>query len=331
MNAQSTPLVAIVGPTGAGKSKLALLLASAFAGEIVNYDSVQLYRGLDIGSAKIPPSERQSIPHHLLDVADPRDELTAGDFARLASQTLAQLTVRKTLPVFVGGTGFYLRSLLLGLSPAPPRNPDLRAALKAKRPAALHRFLRRRDPEAFLRIHPNDQQKLIRAVELLAFQGMPLPRNGLVGYSALKIGLCPDRTELHKRLNERSRLIFQQGLMEETRALLESGVPPEAKSLLSLGYRQAVRVLAGALSVEDAFREYQTKTRQYAKRQMTWFRAEPDVHWLDGFGDNQTVQDHALKLVREMLQCDTAANRSLSSNCSLSVPSHHNTNRPSNT
>ena len=302
MNPQSTPLLAIVGPTGAGKSELAISLASAFGGEIVNYDSVQLYRGLDIGSAKIPASERRSIPHHLLDVADPREEFTAGDFARLASQALAQLAVRKKLPVFVGGTGFYLRSLLLGLSPAPPRNPDLRAALQAKRPAALHRFLRQRDPEAFLRIHPNDHQKLIRAVELLAFEGRPLPRNGLIGYSALKIGLCPDRTELYKRLNERSRQIFEQGLLEETQALLESGVPPEAKPLQSLGYRQAVRVLAGSLSVEEAIREYQTKTRQYAKRQMTWFRAEPDVHWLRGFGDHQPVQDHALKLVREMLQ-----------------------------
>ncbi len=300
MNAQSTPLVAIVGPTGSGKSELAILLASACGGEIVNYDSVQLYRGLDIGSAKTPLAERRSIPHHLLDVADPREDFTAGDFASLARETLAQLAVRRRLPVLVGGTGFYLRSLLLGLSPAPRRNPDLRerlAAIEARRPAVLHRFLSQRDPEASQRIHPNDHQKLIRAVELIAVAGRPA-RNGLIGYSALKIGLCPDRKDLHSRLNERSRLMFEHGLLEETRALLDSGVPPEAKALLSLGYRQAVKVLAGSLNLEEAFQACQIRTRQYAKRQMTWFRAEPDVHWLYGFGSDRTIQDQARKLVQ---------------------------------
>ena len=296
--------MAVVGPTGSGKSQLALVLAKSFSGEIINYDSVQMYRGFDIGSAKVSPAERQAVPHHLLDIALAEEELTAGDFVRLAREALAVLDERDALPVLAGGTGFYLRSLLAGLSPAPERNPELRARLAAvagRRPAALHRFLRKRDPLAAARIHPNDVQKLMRAIELSCERGEQPPREALAGYSVLKIGLNPPRPELYRRLDERSACLFQCGILEETKALLDSGVSPQAKPLLSLGYKQAVAVVAGGMALGDAIEECRTRTRQYAKRQMTWFRAEPDVQWLSGFGDEVMVQAQGVELTLEFL------------------------------
>jgi tRNA dimethylallyltransferase len=298
------PLVAVVGPTGSGKSQLALVLAKSFSGEIINYDSVQMYRGLDIGSAKVPLAERQAVPHHLLDVASAGEELTAGDFVRLAREALAVVDERDALPVLAGGTGFYLRSLLAGLSPAPERNPELRtrlAKVAGRRPAALHRFLRKRDPRAAARIHSNDVQKLMRAIELSCERGERPPREALAGYSVLRIGLNPARPELYRRLDERSAYLFQHGILEETKALLDSGVSPYAKPLLSLGYKQAVAVLTRGMPLGAVIEECRTRTRQYAKRQMTWFRAEPDVQWLSGFGDEVWIQEQAVELTREFL------------------------------
>ncbi len=296
----------MLGPTGTGKSELALALAEAFVGEIVNFDSVQVFRGLNIGSAKVPEPERRGIPHHLVDVIGPEEELTAGAFSRLARCALTEITARGRLPILVGGTGFYLRALLDGLSPAPERDEVLRERLTqvaGRRPGALHRFLRARDAAAGRRIHGNDVQKLIRAIELTVTAGRPatetqsLPREALIGYSVLKIGLNPERAALRDRLNKRSERMFAGGLLEETQALLESGVPGETKALSSLGYRQAVAVLAGRMSVGEAVKECQTKTRQYAKRQMTWFRAERDVRWLQGFGSENGIQDGARESV----------------------------------
>jgi tRNA dimethylallyltransferase len=304
LNPENSPLIVVLGPTGAGKSELALALAEAFVGEIVNFDSVQVFRGLDVGSAKVPEPERRGIPHHLIDVIGPEEELTAGGFSRLARCAITEITARGRLPVLVGGTGLYLRALLDGLSPAPERDEELRKRLTGvagRRPGALHRFLRARDAEAGRRIHANDLQKLMRAIELTVSGGRPatetqsLPREALTGYSVLKIGLNPDRPALYDRLNRRSERMFAGGLLEETQVLLQSGVPTEAKSLSSLGYRQAVAVLTGRMSVEDAVRECQTKTRQYAKRQMTWFRAERDVRWLQGFGSDPAIQEQAVR------------------------------------
>lgn len=291
------PLIAVVGPTGAGKSALALRLASNFAGEIVNCDSVQVHRRMDIGSAKTPAFERQGIPHHLLDVVEPEQELTAGDYARLARPVLAEIQRRKKLPVVVGGTGFYLRALLSGLSPAPKRNPELRtrlAGLAQRRPGALHRFLRHSDPEAAARIHPNDHPKLMRAIELVG--QARLPREALAGFRVLMIGLDPDRAALYETLNQRSASMFRNGLLEETKALLDHGVPLTAKALGTLGYRQAVAVLTLGMPLDEAVADCQLRTRQYAKRQLTWFRSEP-VRWLRGFGDEDKVQEEAAALV----------------------------------
>jgi tRNA dimethylallyltransferase len=304
------PLLVVLGPTGTGKSALALHLAQAFDGEIVNCDSVQIYRGLEIGSAKLPPSDRRGVPHHLLDIAEPGGELTAGAYASLARAVLHDLKTRGVLPIVAGGAGFYLRALLAGLSPAPPRDPQLRlrlAALAARRPAALHWLLRRHDPASAARIHENDHQKLIRAIELTRLAGEPASRvqstlrHALAGFRILRIGLDPPRRLLQEALDARAAEMFRCGLIEETRALLDSGIDPCAKSLQTLGYKQALEFLNGQLPLADAVRQCQTRTRQYAKRQMTWFRADPDVHWLSGFGSDPAIQEKALLLASSFL------------------------------
>jgi tRNA dimethylallyltransferase len=264
-----------------------------------------VYRGLDIGSAKLSVAGRRGIPHHLIDLIEADEELTAGSYSRLGRRTLDDIRNRAKVPIVAGGTGFYLRALLDGLSPAPGRNEDLRkrlAALSRRRSGALHRFLRVRDPGAAARIHPNDHQKLIRTVELSVTGGRPAseiqsrPRESLYGFVVLKLGLQPGRTELYRRLDERSEAMFHSGLLEETRALLAGGLSPDCKALQSLGYKQAVHVLRRGLAREAAISEAQTKTRQYAKRQMTWFRAEAGVHWLQGFGKEEHIQSEALQL-----------------------------------
>ncbi len=287
---------------------MALALAAKLTGEIVNFDSVQVCRGLDIGSAKLSPSERKNIPHHLIDIADPGVGLTAGMYASLGREAAAEIAGRGFVPIFVGGTGFYLRALLDGLSPAPPANPSLRnrlTELAGRRPLALFRYLAWFDPSVAGRIHPNDHQKLIRAVELARQAKRPpsghLPRHSLSGFVFLKIGLDPDRSLLKSRIDVRTRRMFEVGLLEETKALIANGTPPRSKALQSIGYRQAVSVLTDGLDLETAIRDCQTKTRQYAKRQMTWFGQEAGVRWLRGFGEDPSIQQTALAWCQEFL------------------------------
>lgn len=307
MQSQIQPLIAVVGPTGSGKSELAVALAREFDGEIINFDSIQVYRRLDVGSAKPSIAERGGVRHHLLDILDVPEELTAGAFAQWAREILSEISGRERVPVLVGGTGFYLRALLDGLSPAPIRDETLRAKLGERSPAVLHRFLRRWDPASAERIHPNDRQKLIRAVEITILAGRPasetqaVAREGLQGYLAVKIGLAPDRAGLCDRLDERSDRMFASGLLEETAGLLAEGIPPRSKALQSLGYRQAVAHLTGEISLEAAIEDCRTTTRQYAKRQMTWFRAERGVFWLPGFGGDPVIREQAIKYVRDAL------------------------------
>lgn len=295
----------ILGPTGAGKSELGLVLAEAFGGEIIGCDSIQVYRGLDIGSAKISPSRRRGIRHHLIDVIELDEQLTAGAYSRLAREAVQAVQSLSRLPIVVGGTGFYLRALLDGLSPAPERDENLRrrlTRLARERRGVLDRFLRKHDPSAAARIHPNDHQKLIRAIEMIWLTGQPateiqsLSRDSIRGVETLKIGLNPDRSELYRRLDQRSAGMFHGGLLTETQALLDNGFSSELKPLQSLGYRQAVKVLTAKMPLEEAVEECQTKTRQYAKRQLTWFRRDPDVHWLQGFGTQELIQNAAVEL-----------------------------------
>jgi tRNA dimethylallyltransferase len=301
----SHPLIAIVGPTAAGKSALALLLAERLNGEVVNYDSVQLYRGFDVGSGKVPPAARRGIAHHLLDCLEPADVFTAGDYRREALKVLADMRGRGKVPIFAGGTGLYLRALLLGLFEGPARSEELRERLQGmverRGREFLHRLLTRLDGVAAARIQPRDTQKLIRAVEVCILAQQPISamhasgRAGLEGYHVLKLGLDPPRARLYDRINRRVESMFATGLMEETQALLHLSGAARIKSLSALGYRQARAVLEGNLSREEAVTATQLATRHYAKRQLTWFRRDGDISWFEGFGDDPQVQRRILE------------------------------------
>ncbi|MBI1355552.1 MAG: tRNA (adenosine(37)-N6)-dimethylallyltransferase MiaA [Acidobacteria bacterium] len=296
-------LIVVLGPTASGKSALGLALAQRLGGEIVNFDSVQVYRGFDIGSAKTPPQEREGVPHHLLDVLDPADRCSAGDFARLGRAALADITARGKVPVLVGGTGFYLRALLKGLFEGPARDESLRARLEgiANR-GRLHRLLVRLDRRAAERIHPNDRPKLIRAAEVCLLERRPLTEahavkpQPLEGYRIVRLGLDPPRVHLYERINLRSRAMFEVGLLDEVADLLARGAPRSAWALGALGYRQALACLDGGISVEEAIEQTAQATRNYAKRQWTWFRRqEPETLWLQGFGEDPAVLEAALR------------------------------------
>jgi tRNA dimethylallyltransferase len=295
------PLVVILlGPTGSGKTALSLKLAERFSGEIVSCDSVAVYRGMDLGSAKPSPEERARAPHHLIDVADPDQPMTAGEYARQARQALADITARGHLPIVTGGTGLYLRALTEGLFAGPQRDEDLRERLRtsaAKRGSTwLHRLLTRLDPSTARRIHANDTPKLIRAIEVCLAGRRPMSqilasadgaRDPLTSYCLLRIGLNPPRAALYDRLNRRCANMFAAGLVEETRALLARY--RRVKALDSLGYRQALSVIDGVADLPAAIAAAQQGHRNYAKRQLTWFRREPDVRWIEAFGDDEAT------------------------------------------
>lgn len=301
------PLPVVLGPTGSGKSDLSLCIARAVGGEIVNCDSLQVYRGFDVGTAKVPVAERQGVPHHLIDIVEPMNLFTAGDYARVAEAAVREISGRGRTAVLVGGTGFYLRGLLEGLSPGPSRDDTLRARLQdreLKRPGSIHRILARLDMGAAARIHPNDKNKTIRALEVRLLEGAPVSsmfergRVALSGFLPVKIGLDPPRDLLYERLNERARRMFDRGLVDEVRRLLSSGIPPDAKPFESLGYKQALQMLQGRITGEQALESTQQETRRYAKRQLTWFRKEQGMHWIAGFGDDPRVQVEALAILQ---------------------------------
>jgi tRNA dimethylallyltransferase len=308
----SIPLPVVLGPTGSGKSDLSLSIARALDGEIVNCDSVQIYRGFDIGTAKVPVAERLDVPHHLIDIVEPTELFTAGDYARRAEAVIREISARGRIAVLVGGTGFYLRGLLEGLSPGPVRDDALRARLlerEQRRPGSLHRILARLDPASALRIHPNDKNKTMRALEVRLLDGAPLTamfergRAALQGFTPIKIGLDPSRDLLYLALNERAHRMFhpeapRESLTDEVRRILAAGVPPEAKPFESLGYKQALQMLQGLITTEHALESTQQETRRYAKRQQTWFRREHGVHWIAGFGNDPRVQAEALAILR---------------------------------
>jgi tRNA dimethylallyltransferase len=302
-------LVAVAGPTASGKSELALRIAAEAGGEIVNCDSLQVYRGFDIGTAKLAPAERRGIPHHLIDILAPGEIFTAGEFARRGRLEIAEIAGRGKLPILAGGTGFYLRTLIHGLAPGPQRDEALRERLarrERRRAGSLHRLLLRFDPASAARIHANDLPKTMRALEICLLSRQPAStvlaqeRDALTGYRVLKIGLFPPRDELYRRIDSRTERMFHGGLMEEVERLLESGVPRDSKPFEALGYRQALQVLDGELSISQAIFHTAQLTRNYAKRQMTWFRREPEMSILNGFGDHDPVTVQALELVRGM-------------------------------
>ncbi|HTZ48201.1 MAG TPA: tRNA (adenosine(37)-N6)-dimethylallyltransferase MiaA [Verrucomicrobiae bacterium] len=301
------PLLVIVGPTASGKSTLAVWLAERLNGEVVACDSTQLYRGFNIGTAKPTQEERRGIPHHLLDVLDGADASTAGGYRELAIEVLKELHARKKLPILTVGTGLYLRVLLEGLAELPQRSEELRERLR--REAAqqesgyLHRMLQRLDREAAEKIAAADEQKLIRAIEVCLLTEKPISevhRNGrtpLDGWHAIKLGLIPAREALYQRVHLRTDSMLARGWLEEVRTLIAKGIPEDAKAFDFIGYRELRNVLDGAASLETARAAIQQATRRYAKRQLTWFRREPGMHWLEGFGDDERIQKEALKII----------------------------------
>lgn len=298
----------MTGPTGSGKSELALLLAEKFRGEIINCDSLQVYRHFDIGTAKLPISQRRGIPHHLIDIVEPDQVFTAGEFARTAREAIAAVTSRGKLPILAGGTGFYLRALLEGLFDGPERNQNLRdrlAAREARKKGSLHRLLEKFDALTAMKIHPHDVPKVTRALEVCLLTRRPVSelfregKGALEGYRTLKLGLLPDRGDLYSKLDARCASMFENGLVEEVRHILSLGFAPTCKPFEALGYKQALQLIAGELTVHDAVFYTQRGTRQYAKRQITWFRRERDQHWLHGFGNDRAIGDSAIAIVAE--------------------------------
>jgi tRNA dimethylallyltransferase len=306
--ADEYPLLVIAGPTASGKTALAMTLAEQLGGEIVSCDSLAVYRLMEIGTAKPTLAERARVPHHCLDLYWPDEACTAGDYARAARAAIAEIRERGKLPIVAGGTGLYLRALLDGLAPTPTRDEALRERLReiARRREAkwLHRVLQRLDPRAAAAIHANDTPKLVRAIEVTLAAGAPQStqwqqgREALEGYRLLQLGLGPDRERLYARIHSRAAAMFERGLLEET-AMLRERYGDNCRNLAALGYKQAMSVLRGELTVADAVLAAQQGHRNYAKRQLTWFRREPAMQWLAGFGDEPAVQAEAVRLARE--------------------------------
>ena len=301
-------LLVVLGPTASGKTALSVALAERFHGEIVNCDSVAMYREFEIGTAKPSPAERARAPHHLLDFVHPTGYITAGEYARLARQALTEIKSRGNLPIVVGGTGLYLRALLDGLFPGPQRSEELREKLRQRveqnGPGYLRRLLSRLDSDAAKKIHANDIPKLIRAIEICLASRQTMTamwkqgRDPLTGFRILRLGLNPERDALYARINQRAGSMFESGLLEETKRLLAK-YGDAARPLSSLGYKQSAQLLRGEIDRKTALQAAQQAHRNYAKRQMTWFRREPDVAWLKGFGDDPAIQEKAAALVVE--------------------------------
>jgi tRNA dimethylallyltransferase len=303
-------LIVILGPTASGKSALGISLAEKLGAEILVCDSTQVYRHFDVGTARLPLAEQRGIPHHLVDLVEPDEVFTAGDYRRHALEALAELRGRGKPPILTAGTGLYLRALLEGLADAPTRSEELRHRLRrkaeARGPLHLHRILHRLDPEAASRIAPRDVQKIVRAIEMRLLSGKPVGeihrsgRAALEGYNILKIGLLPARPLLYSRIDARVEAMVKAGWIDEVRQLIASRVPPDSKPFQFIGYAEWRAHLEGRISRGAAVKQIQQSTRRFAKRQLTWFRKESGVHWLAGFGDDPAIISSAYQLIERV-------------------------------
>jgi tRNA dimethylallyltransferase len=299
-------IIVVAGPTGSGKSELALRLAQTVDGEIVNYDSVQIYRGFDVGSAKPSIAQRALVPHHLFDIVDADEEFNAADYARLARDVCAAIQARGKRAILAGGTFFYLRALLSGLPEMPGRDESLRARLRAiaRRPGGqerLHRWLSIIDPQSGRKIAPADRNRVERALEVWICSGRPISsweRNDAEEFPSIKIALAPERSRLGAVLDARVEGMYRAGLVDETRALLER-YPPSARPFGTIGYKEAAALIHGERTEAEAIAETRRRTRAYAKRQMTWLRSERNVQWLDA-NDQDHAYETALRLITEV-------------------------------
>jgi len=303
-------LIAILGPTATGKSALGIALAERLGGEVINCDSTAVYRGFDIGTDKVPMAERRGIPHHLIDIADPTAEYTAAQFARDATAAVNDIHARRLVPILVGGTGFYYRALTRGLFPGPGKDAALRTrleAIAAKRGVErLHRLVARVDPESAQRIMPRDLQRLVRALEVYFLTGRPLTAHFQDTVSLLDpdvrvipIGLRMSAAWLSDRVTRRVAAQFDAGLLDEMRALLAAGVPPDARPFGGLVYRQAMEHLQGVRDEADTRALIAQENRRYARRQLIWFRKEPNLVWFEGPGTHAEVQDSVVAMLAE--------------------------------
>ncbi|MDP2052695.1 MAG: tRNA (adenosine(37)-N6)-dimethylallyltransferase MiaA [Acidobacteriota bacterium] len=309
------PLIAVLGPTAVGKSALGIALAERLGGEIINCDSTAVYRGFDIGTDKVPMAERRGIPHHLIDIADPTDEYTAAQFARDATAAIRGIQGRGRVPILVGGTGFYYRALTRGLFPGPPADAKLRGRLEAiaarRGVERLHRLMGRVDPASAARIMPRDLKRIIRALEVYFLTGRPLTSHFEATASLLDpdvqvipIGLRMPAAWLSERLTSRVDAQFDAGLLDEIRGLLAAGVPSSARPFGGLVYRQAMEHLQGVRDEAATRALIAQENRRYARRQLIWFRKEPNLDWFDGPGTHADVQDSVISMLsaRDLLK-----------------------------
>lgn len=305
------PLIVIVGPTASGKSTLGILLAKRLGGEILSCDSTQVYRGFDIGTAKVSREDQGRIPHHLIDLVEPDQVFHAGEYRRRAESVLDDLAQRGQLPILTVGTGLYLRALLEGLCEAPTRSEELRERLRRRAEVSgtryLRRLLERLDPAAAGRIGERDIPKMIRAIEVRLLAGRPISalhgegQQRLEGYRTIKIGLMPHRADLYERIGRRVEEMLAAGWLDEVRQLMDGGVSPDAKPFQFIGYADLREVLEGRITLQEAAERIRQATRRYAKRQITWFRRETGVRWLEGFGDQPQIGRQALAAVQDQM------------------------------
>ena len=307
------PLVlAVLGPTATGKSALALAIAERRSGEIINCDATAVFRGFDIGTDKIAAADRRGIPHHLIDIAEPTDQYTAAQYARDAAAAIREIHGRGHLPILVGGTGFYFRALTRGLFPGPGRDAALRRRLESvaerRDVTFLHRLLRKIDPESALRIQPRDLKRLVRALEVFFLTGRPLTAHfaetasPIPDVDVLAVGLRLPREAISERVTRRVDAQFARGLLDEIRTLLARGIPQDARPFGGLVYRQAMEHLHGVRDEPSTRALIAQENRRYARRQLIWFRKEPNLSWLDGPGESATTIDAVHRLIDERLQ-----------------------------
>jgi len=305
MTSPSPPkLLVICGPTASGKSELAIRLARELDAEIVNADSMQVYRGMDIGTAKPAPAQRAEIRHHLIDVADPDRLFSAADFAETADAAISDIAGRDKRVIVVGGTGLYIRALLKGLVDSPSGAGEIRRELQAEADELGNQAMLEQlvlvDPELAARIHPNNRVRIIRALEVYRLTGIPLSRYqqehgfSVERYESLQIGIKVERTELYRRIDERVERMVREGLLDEVRRLLALGYNQDLKAMRAIGYKEAAACLAGVYGLEEAVRLIKRDSRRYAKRQLTWFNADPDILWLEYSENFATILQHAI-------------------------------------
>ena len=305
----SRPVIAIVGPTASGKSSFGIAVALQLNGEIINCDSVQVYQGIQIATAKVPPDERQGIPHHLIDFVSPRINYTAGDWAREAAKTIEEVENRGRVPLLVGGTGLYLRALRQPFFPSPPTDEKIRQRLNRIREQRgaehLYRVLERLDPEMAEELFPRDWPRVQRAIEVRLQTGLPMseqmdsrPEPPESARRLRIFAINPPRNELYERINARTESHFAAGLVKEVSDLIAEGVPSTSNALGAHGYRRVVEYLEGKRDLASAIEQTKLDVRHYAKRQLTWFRREPGVVWCEGFGDESVVQERVLQLIK---------------------------------